>query len=540
MDKTPSSRLAMRYVYHFLEDNPIPGPQEQLGMYEDFMPTITIDEINELSDKWLTSANRVVVITGPEKEEVPMPSEAEVFAAINEIENLQLEPYEDKVVEGELFDAVLTPGSITDVKKISSIGVEEWTLSNGAKVVVKKTNFKNDEILMRASSEGGHSVYSDEQYPSARFASGIAIESGLGKFDNIQLEKKLSGKIVRVSPYIGESYEGFYGSVSPDDLEVLFQMTHLYFKGPRVDADAQASFIKKQESLFQNLLSNPNYYFSDFVTKLKTNDHPRRGFPTVDDLNLIDFDEALNIYRDRFSDASDFTFFFVGNFDIEALKNYTKLYLATLPATQREETWKDVGVRTQEGVVTKSINRGEAPKTQVNMSFHGDMEYNAKNKYLISSMLSALRIKLREAMREDKGGVYGVRVSGGTNRVPRERYNITVSFNAEPDRTIELINVAKDVIKKYQSEAFAEEDIQKVRETQRQGEIKNLKENSYWMRKLESAYEDGWNPDNISIKKLDEKQEQLTADNLLKYMQTSFDWNNYFEIIMSPEDSVEE
>ena len=538
-DKTPSNRLAMRYVYHFLEDNPIPSPEDRLELYEKFMPEISLEEINQLSEKWLTSSNRVIVMTGPEKDEAPMPTEAEVLKVLKEVENQELLPYEDKVVEGELFEEELTPGSITEVKTLTSIGVEEWKLSNGVRVVLKQTDFKNDEIQMRASSEGGHSLYDDSVYPSARFASGIAVESGVSKFDNIQLEKKLTGKIVSVRPYIGETYEGFYGRAAPDDFEILFQLTHLYFTQPREDKDAQASFAKKQESVFQNLLSNPDYYFNDFVTKLKTNDHPRRGFPTKEDLKLIDFDEAMRIYRDRFSDASDFVFYFVGNFNKDLLKEYATRYLATLPATNREESWKDVGAHTQEGVIKKSINRGKAQKTQINMSFHGPMEYTGENKYLFTSMLAALRIKLREEMREDKGGVYGVRVSGSNTRIPRERYAITVSFNADPDRANELIDAAKNVIKKYQTEGFAQEDIQKVAETQKQGAIKNLKENSYWMRQLKSAYENGTDPENISYEKLEESQKGLTSENLLQYMQQYMDWNNYFEIVMRPDEVPE-
>ncbi len=539
-DKTDSRRLAMRYVYHFLENNPIPGPDNQLAMYQDFMPTISIDEINALSDQWLTEKNRVIVMTGPEKETVPMPTEEDVLATLAKINAMELEAYEDEVVEGELFDKALQPGSITDVVKMPSIGVEEWKLSNGVRVVVKATNFKNDEVLMRASSEGGHSLYADEVYPSARFASGVVNESGIGPFDNIQLEKKLTGKIVSVSPYIGENYEGFYGDASPEDLEVMLQLTHLYFTEPREDENAYVSFITRQENLFQNLLSNPNYYFSDYVTKIKYNDHPRRGFPTVEDLELMDYKKALEIYRDRFADASDFTFFFVGNFDKAQLKELTKKYLATLPSTNREESWKDIGVRYEEGVVKKAINRGKAPKTQVNMSFHGKFDYNPKNKYMFNSMLSALRIKLREELREDKGGVYGVRVSGRTTQVPRPEYDITISFNSDPDRTEELLQTAKDVIKKYQMEAHTMEDIQKVSETQLQQTIKNLKENRYWMNQLKSAYEEDRDPSNISLENLKERQKDLTAENLLKSTKQYFDWNNYFEITMSPKAEMTE
>ncbi len=539
-DKARSRNLAMRYVYHFLEDNPVPGPEDNLKIYEQFLPTITINEINALSEKWLTDENRVIVITGLEKEGVDMPTEKEVNDLLQKVNAMELTPYEDEVIDAELFSKELQTGTIVSSVAMESIGVEEWELSNGVRVVVKPTTFKNDEVLMRASSEGGTSLYDDNMYPSARFASGVINESGVSIFDNVQLEKKLSGKIVSVQPYISETYEGFYGDASPEDLEILFQLTHLYFTEPREDEDAYASFISRQENLFKNLLSNPNYFFSDYVTKIKTGDHPRRGFPTADDLKLMDYKEALSIYRDRFSDASDFTFYFVGNFDLETLKGYAKKYLATLPVTNREETWRDVGVRNQIGVIKKSINKGKAPKTQVNLSFHGDFDYNPKNRYLFNSMLGALRIKMREELREDLGGVYGVRVSGGANRIPIQTYSITVSFNSDPDRAEELTNAAKNVIRKYQGEMFEMEDVNKVRETQMQETIKNLKENRYWMNQLRSAYNEGRDPSTISIEQLEKRQEDLTPENLLEQTQRYFDWNNYFEIIMAPaEESTE-
>ena len=539
-DKVQSGRLAMKYVYHFLEDNPIPSPQQRFDIYQGLLPTVTLEEINALSSQWLTESNRVIVITGPDKEEVPMPNEDQVENILMQVDEAILTPYEDEIVDDVLFDLELEPGLIEHVVYMEDINVYEWELNNGVKIVVKQTDFQNDEVLMRASSEGGHSNYDDSVYPSARFASGIINESGVGNFDAIQLEKKLSGNIVSVGPYIGENYEGFYGDASPKDLEILFQLVHLYFTAPREDADAYQSFIARQENLFENLMSNPSYYFSDYATKLKTNNHPRRGYPTLETLASMDLKEAMRIYRDRFSDASDFTFFFVGNFDLEQLEQYAKTYLATLPTSQREETWKDVGVRYQQGVVDKAIKRGKAPKTQVDMTFHGEFDWNPENRYVFNSMLSALRIKLRETMREDKGGVYGVRCSGNASRIPIEQYSITVSFNSDPDRTQELIDAATGVIKQYQEEAFDEEVLQKVRETQIQGRTKSLKENRYWLGQLVSAYNNDTDPQNISLEKLGESQANLTADNLLEAAQRYFNWDNYFKIVMEPEETKDE
>ena len=534
MDNAKSRSLASRYVYHFLKNNPAPSPDQRLAIYEKFFPTISIDEINALSEKWLKETNRVFVLTAPEQEGVPMPTEDEVYTVLNSVKHAKLEPYKDEVDTSPLFSASLTPGSVVERNEVAAVGIKEWILSNGVKVISKKTDFKEDEVMMRAKSDGGTSIYNDDDYRASRFADRIVDAAGLGDFDAIQLDKKLTGKLVSATPYIGERTEGFRGSASLGDLETMFQLTHLYFTSPREDNEAFQSFITKQESVYKNLMSNPDYYFMDYGMKIKMNNHPRRGFPTSEDIQSIDYEKVLEVYRDRFEDASDFTFYFVGNFDEKMLETYATKYLATLPSTNRKEMWKDVGANYEKGVVRKSIEKGEAQKTQVNLMFHGDFEYNQENEYLMQSMLAAMRIKLREELREEKGGVYGVRASGGAWSEPTEKYSITVSFNAEPERAEELIESTKMVIKKYQAEVFEDKDVDKVSETQRQSMIKNIQENRYWMSKIMEAYEDGYDPSLISIETLDKHQKSLTPENLKMAAQRYFDWNNYFELVMSP------
>jgi len=535
MDKTESNRLVMRYVYKYLDDIPTPGPKQTMGMYNEYLPNIKIEEVNMLPAQWIKDDSRVVVMTGPLKDESPMPTEAKVREILAEIDKTQPEPYIDEVITEPFFDKELTPVAISASEMIEDVDVEYLELENGIQVYLKKTDFKNDEILVRATSPGGTSLYSDEEYFDASNATSIVSEAGLGNFSTTQIDKMMAGKSVGVRPFIGSYSEGFNGSSSPDDLEILFQMIYQYFYSPRIDEESFTSFKTKQKGIYKNLMSNPDYFFSDHVSKLKYNDHPRVGFPSADDWENIDYERAMRFYNDRFADASDFTFFFVGNFDKAKIKNHIQTYLGNLPSIDREETWKDIGIKAVKGGVNDKISNGVAPKTNVHMYWHGDFEYNQENNYVLSSTLAYLKIKLRERLREDLGGVYGVRVSGGGSKKPREQYGVTVSFNADPPMADTLVTAAKEVLRLAMTEGPSKEDMTKVKETQRQNRIKSLEQNRFWSSSIASGHENDRDFSSISLEALEKQIENLTAEQIKNAVGTHFDYKNFIEITMVPQ-----
>ena len=246
-------------------------------------------------------------------------------------------------------------------------------------------------------------------------------------------------------------------------------------------------------------------------------------------------DRIFEIYQERFADASGMTFFLVGNFDKEKTIPMLSQYLGNLPATNKADNWKNTNVNYQKGVVKKTLTYGEAPKALVDITFHGDFDWTPENRYHFKSMIDILRIKMRESMREDKGGVYGVRVSGNTSQFPKSKYNITISFNADPPRVDELIETAMTDIKNAQANGAEEKDMKKIKETQRQGRIKNLKENRFWMSSLETSYMEGLDPKNISLSSLEKGINSLTSEDIKNATNEYFDWNNYIQIVLLPE-----
>lgn len=534
-EKTDSRVYAGEYVRNFLENEPAPGIAFEYAYAQEVLPEISLEEVNALADEWIGEGNLVVVMMAPQKEGVPVPTEAEVRSLLQEMQNAEVEAYQDEEIASTLIENVPAPAEITSEKTIDEIGVTEMTLANGVKVVLKPTDFKDDEILMTASSPGGHSVFPDGMFYSAVYSDGIVQQSGVKDFSSIALNKFLSDKNANARPYINSLTEGFSGSAAPKDFETMLQLTHLYFTSPRKDMESFQSFISKYKAYYQNLLSNPQYYYQDQLMRIMTQDHPRGGgFPTQEDFEKIKFEEVYNAYQDRFADASDFTFFFVGNLDIEAMKPMIASYLGSLPANGRTEKWEDVGIRPPSGVVEENVYKGTDPKSMVNINFTGEMAYDKKEAYELNSLIQALNIKLIEEIREKRSGVYGIGANANVSKYPYEHYSIRISFPCAPENVEGLTKAVFEEIRKIQANGPTEKDLMKVKETQRREMETNLKQNQYWLRGLERAYFLGQDPTNVVS--YEESIEGLTVEDLKETANKYFNFDQYVQVVLYPEE----
>ncbi|MEM9673350.1 MAG: insulinase family protein [Bacteroidota bacterium] len=536
-EKAESESYAAEYIRNFLENEPIPGIEFEYNFMKEYLPTITLEEVNKLAEEWIQDENRVAVITAPEKEGVSVPTEEEVRAILDEMKNMEVTAYEDEAVASTLMESLPKPGSIAEEKVMDEIGTTEFTLSNGVKVVLKPTDFKDDEILMTASSPGGHSVYELEKYYSAVNSDGIVAQSGVKDFSATALDKYLADKNASVSPFIGSLTEGFSGNSTPKDLETMLQLTHLYFTAPRQDQEAFQSFISKNKAIYANLLSSPQYFYQDKLSKILSQDNPRGGgFPTQEDWEKVDFEEAFAAYNDRFADASDFTFFFVGNFDVEEMKKMTAQYLGSLPDIDREESWKDLGIRPPSGVVDEKVYKGTDPKSMVNIIFNGEFEYDRKEAYELNALIQALNIKLIEEIREKKSGVYGIGASASPSKYPYEHYSIRINFPCAPENVEDLTEAVFTEIKKMQENGPTAEDLNKVKETQRRDMETNLKENRFWLSNLRRAY--FLDQDPTKIMDYEESIESLTAEGLKGIANKYFNFDSYVRVVLLPEEGA--
>ncbi|MCU0443580.1 MAG: insulinase family protein [Microscillaceae bacterium] len=533
-DKTESGSLVDELVAYFLQNEATPGIEFEYEFVKNYLPKITLAEVNALAEKLISKENLVVTINAPEKEGVKIPTEDEIRKILKEVDLNSVKPYEEKILATSFVEASqIKAGTIVKEIKNEKLGTTDLTLSNGLRVILKPTDFKNDEILLSSYSPGGHSLASDADFMSASNASGVVGQSGIKDIAMADMQKMLAGKIVRVNPSIGPLTEGISGSASPKDLETMLQLVHLYFTNPRKDKDAFNSFITKQKQLFQNLSSDPNFFFFKEQNKILTQNHPRsQGIPEAAEMDKIDFEKAFQFYQDRFANAGDFTFLLVGSFEVDKIKPLLETYLASLPNTGRQEMWKDVGIRPPKGMVDKVINKGTDPKSSVNITFTGDAEYNAKDNYLLSSLGNLLDIKLVEVIREEKAGVYGVGAFGGLSKYPYPSYSFSISFPCGPENVESLSKDVFGVVEKIKKEGVKPEDIAKVKEQQKRELEVNMKQNRFWLTNLQKAYWEGSNPEDIlsSEKNLD----LLTSESLQK-IANKYLKNEYIRIVLMPE-----
>ncbi len=534
-NKTESKNFVGEYVRNFLEQEPIPGIEFEYSFVKTHLKGISLEEINQLSKKWLTDENRVVVITAPEKKGVDLPSKERVLEVIAEVENSNITPYEDEEVASELITELPAAGEVTEISSIENVGVTQLSLSNGVRIFLKPTDFKNDEIVMTSYSLGGHSLSSDDEFMSAKYTTSIIAQSGVGEFSSISLEKALAGKSVRVTPFIGELTEGLSGSTTPEDLETMFQLIHLYFTAPRKDEEAFASVISRNKAILTNISANPQYYFQDQMARFMSQDHLRGGgIPSVEDIEKIDHDEIMKFYTDRFGDASDFTFVFVGNFEIDKITELSIKYLANLPTLDREENWKDVGIRPPSGKAEKVVKKGTDPKSQVIMRFSGEADYERGDAFLINKLGDLLDIKLVENLREEKSGVYGVGANGSMTRWPYGHYNFQIQFPCGPENVESLTQAAIDEVKKLQNNGPEEEDLQKIREQYRRDVEEGHKQNNWWSNVLRSYTM--YDLDFDTLLDYKKRMERITAENIQRIANKYINPDEYIRVILYPED----
>jgi zinc protease len=531
-DKTKSADLVQELIDHYLKGEAIPGIAYEYELYKKWLPGIHLQEVNSLITKWIRPTDRSIVITAPEKEKKNLPLQANVLAQLNKPFG-KLKKYIDKVMTGPLLPVDPVAGKITAEKKYDSIGTTEWTLSNGAHVVLKPTNFKNDDIQFSAISWGGTSLYADSDYINASNASTVAAVGGIGKLDIQSLQKALAGKNCYVAPGITSYMQGLNGSSTAKDMETAMQLLNGYFTAPRKDAEMFEVVKQQLKAQLDNKDKDPGSVFADSVSYIMGNYHPRRKPFGLGDIQKMELDRSFAIYKERFSNAGQFLFVFVGNFSTDSIKPLVEKYIASLPGSNQKERWKDVGIRYPTGRINKVIKKGKENKASVRLYFTGNTVYNEMDELQLGQMCKAMGIKLRELLREDAGGVYGVGVNGAMSREPVASYSISIQFGCAPENVDKLVAMVMEEIKNTKANGVAAVNVEKIIAEQTRALETDIKENSYWRFQLEQAFFRKENPMNIllmaqKIKLFNVARSQLLAN---RY----FDENNMAKLVLLPE-----
>ncbi|PQA56716.1 insulinase family protein, partial [Siphonobacter curvatus] len=504
-DKTSSQTLAMEYMYDFVGDETSMGIDSYATFVKAELPGITLEEVNALPKTLLTKENRAVIVMAPEKEKATLPTQAQLLAWIDHTpENLT--PYVDEVVSKSLLTSLPKAGKITAEKPLPEINATELTLSNGIKVALKPTDFKNDEILFTGYSFGGTALYDD--FNTARFTNNLVSQGGVADFSSTQLRKYLTGKAVNVSTFINETAEGLSGSFAPKDAETAFQLMHARLTLPRKDEAVIQGFLTNlKDELEQNQATpNPQNVFRDTLTAVMGGYHPRRMPVKPSDVDKINVQKAYQIYRERFANASDFTYFFVGNFKVEELKPLLEKYLGSLPSQNKKETYTDLHIRPLEGQVSKSVFRGIEQKASAQFIYSGALPYTPENAINLTAIKEILNIKLVEEIREKESGVYFIGASASAFKLPEPRYTLAISYGTSPGRVEELATKTLDLLEHLKTTGPSQTDVDKFKmESKRQLELQ-LKDNQYWMNHLVTSHQYGQSPQEIlqQMKRIDQ------------------------------------
>jgi zinc protease len=495
-DATSDSRLYTDEITrNYFEAELLIGRTAEKQLTLEFLPLITIAELNADVKSFGGAENRVIAISGPEGK--PVPTKDRVLQIVGEVEKSEIQKWEDKPIPATVMAKPPEPGKIVKENKLDAIDVTEWTLSNGVRVIVKPTDYERDTVLVTAESPGGTATVADAAFRDARFATAIAATGGAGELDAETLGKVLAGKQVQAFTSIGETSEGVSASASPRDLELMFQLIHLRITAPRKDAQQFAVWKASSAEQIQNQQRSPEFQYFKQAQEALYKNHPRRSLPMPEDFAKVDLDKALGFYRDRFGDAADFTFVIVGEVDLAKLRPLVETYLASLPAKGRKEKEKDLGIRKIAGVVKKQWKLGVEPKASVRIDFHADEAWSKDKERDMQILGQVLTIRLRELLREDKGGVYGVGANGSIARSPHPERNFSVSFGCDPTRVEELVKAAEDEIAAVKKAGIGEEYLDKVKRTYERSRETELRTNRFWLNRLTAAYQYGDDPTEI-------------------------------------------
>jgi len=533
-DRESESR-ADEYTRNFLQGEALPTIWQELAFHHRFIPEITLAEMNALAAQWFPEQNRLVIVTAPEAAGVALPDQAQLATAIKTATSKRIDPYVDVDAGQSLIDKPPARGTIVKTTPHPEVGVTEWTLSNGATVVLKPTTLKEDQILFRATAPGGTSLASDADFISARAADDVALAGGVGRFSTSQLDRLLVGKFVAVSPYIGEINHGLAGGSTPQDLETMFQLLYLQFTQPRADPTAFAALVAQRKGLLANQLASPDVVFNQTLYSTLSRNSLRRQPETPATVEQWDINKAMTFYRARFADASRFTFVFVGSFTPEMVKPLVETYVASLPATRGNETWRDLGITPPTGVVEKTVEKGIAPKSQVAIVFSGPFVYDDAHVLAMKAMGMMLQSRLFDTIRQQLGGTYSIEAEPNVQKFPRPEYTVRIFWTCDPARTTTLVQRVFDEIAFIKNTRLTSDQVTRLRAALLRDSEQNSQNNAYFLNQIVRRYEDREAADLANIVNAQAQIASLTGDAVQQAAQTYLNTANYVKVTLMPE-----
>lgn len=537
--KQNSSRLVSQYIRHFLESEPIPGIEWEFETAKKLVENIKLQEVSDRINDYIHLENMVVVVQQKEEEGKVIFDDDSVRKIIREVENSQVTAYLESELRSNLIEVLPKAGSIVKRSYDEKLDVTRLVLSNGVKVTYKQTDFKNDEILFSAYSKGGLSLLSDDELKAVEIALQINAnaQAGYGGLSVSDLEKLMSGNTASVSSSIGQYSEGLNGNSSPKNIESLFQMIYLHHTSLNKNPDYFNAFINNVKGFYKGILSNPEFYFQVAVAEQKNIGNDRYlGFPKDEDFDAISYDKTYDFHVDRFADANDFSYYFVGNFEASDLEGFVETYLGSLPVSNMEDEIIVSDFRQQDAYKEFTVRKGTDPKSFVNIDWIEVVKYDEDVKLAASALSDIISNKLIEKLREDESGVYGVGASSSFREIPYPQLSFSIVFPCGPEKARDLIEFSLELIEDIKTNGISEKDLNKVKESLRVNYKENIEQNSYWLSYLNNTNQ--YDRDPYRLYKYLDKVDALTTEDLQNIAIQYLD-ENYFLAILYPEEIEE-
>ena len=434
-----NSHYVNQCIQHFLANEPMLSAEQNLELMKKFDEQVTLDEVNRAVRELITDKNQVMVVYAPDKEDVILPTENQLEQVVLTMQQQQYTPYVEEELAEHLISDLPKAGTIVSEKPFKH-GFTEMTLSNGMKVYVKKTDFSADGVQMKIHGEGGLSLYGDEDIPNFSLVSSAISEAGIGQFDAVTLRKMLTGKAVRYGASVGQRGQSFTATGAVKDFQTMLELAYLHFTQPRRDTVAFAGLINRTRSFLSNRNASPKVDYNDSIAAILYGHHPRLEPVTQKVIDKADYDRILQIYQERFADASNFKTVIVGNVDMDQLRPLLCQYLASLPATHKHEqtNWKNIAQIVEGSSVSKFKKKMATPLANVTIFYSADVPFTPQSDLELDFLKRVLQVAYTDSVREEKGGTYGVSVSFDLDKDDKPNASLKIAYNADPNRYDEL------------------------------------------------------------------------------------------------------
>lgn len=519
--KTDSGSYASEYVAWFLRQEPSPGIAYEYELVKQALPGITLAEVTARFRERLAASDRALLVTAPDKTDTPPPTAAELTAAVRRAEVSEVTAWTDEAGATELLARKPTAGTVVSQRQLPALGVTIVTFSNGVEAWLKPTDFKNDQVVLSMYAQGGTSLATPDDYPEAALATSYVGLSGAGGLSDTSIDKLMAGRRATASPFISLSSHGFNGSSSPAELETALQLLYIQFTAPGDDPQAFALMQKQLAASVKNRDRSPGRVFNEKLEQVNSSNHYTAQPLTSEIVDSLDRRAMLAFYKARFSNAADFTLFLVGAFTPETAVPLLAQYVGALPSTgSRTSRFKDVGVTFPQGVARTVVEKGREPKSQTVISFFADPSADPSEQERVGEATTVLETALRDMLREDLGQTYTVGVGLSQELPQRGDGHVQVSFAAAPENIQVMTERVLAEVKRLQQDGPSADLTQRARESARRGYETSLKQNNYWLRRLQSIHLLGGEPGDILTRnaRIDAVTPDVLRDTFRKYL----------------------